>query len=61
MNDRNEAEFLLRLILTTHGAISLPGDENFTLEPEGMWNKRIVVSYEQDPARYTIYLEENTE
>lgn len=61
MSERNEAEFLLRLILTTHGAISIPDNESLALEPEGMWDKSIVVSYEQDPARYTIYFEENNE
>jgi hypothetical protein len=61
MSERNEAEFLLRLILTTHGAISIPDNENLALESEEMWDKSIVVAYDQNPAQYTIYFEENNE
>lgn len=59
MHDGSEAEFLLRLILTTHGAIVVPaGDVN--MSNDEVWNKRIAVTYDEDPAQFTIYFEENT-
>jgi hypothetical protein len=57
MHDGSEAEFLLRLILTTHGAIVIPSHD-VNMNDENVWNKKIAVTYSEDPGRFTIYFEE---
>lgn len=57
MNEGLEAEFILRLILTTHGAIVIPDSEIQAISRD-IWNKRIAVTQDAGLGRYTIYLEE---